>query len=178
MLSYEIPQSALDIIDWASTDVFRDHDSSDWSPYRLSEPLLTVWAVVFAQGIIDNGGFGYFFENDFPENPPYSVFWEAFRRIGALESSQCIETVANLFPAQRPELDYQMRRDYLNLSREMAAGKRDAIDQLASRFIDLGGLAFQLLVEYIQDHSNHFPTVTLKRIRAKSAHPTAGNVLL
>jgi hypothetical protein len=163
MLSYEIPQSALDIIDWASTDVFRDHDSPDWSPYRLSEPLLTVWAVVFAQGIIDNGGFGYFFENDFPENPPYSVFWEAFRRIGALESSQCIESAANLFPAQHPELDYQMRRDYLNLSREMAAGKRDAIDELASRFIDLGGSAFQLLVEYIQDHSNHFPTVTLNR---------------
>ena len=116
-----------------------------------------------AQGIIDNGGFGYFFENDFPDNPPYSVFWEAFRRIGASESSQCLETAADLFPAQRPELDYRMRREYLNSSREMAAGKRDEMDQLSSRFVDLGGSAFQFLVEYIQDHPNHFSTVTLNR---------------
>lgn len=174
MHSYEIPQSALGIIDWASTDVFRDHDSPDWSPHRLSELLLTVWAVVMAQGIIDNGGFGCFFENDFPDNPPYSVFWEAFRRIGALESSQCLETAAKLFPAQRPELDYQMRRDFLNASREMAAGKRDEMDQLASRFVDLGGSAFQLLVEYIQDHPNHFSTVSLN-LRDQGGETTPSN---
>jgi hypothetical protein len=67
-----------------------------------------------------------------------------------------------------------MRRDYLNASREMAAGKRDEMDQLASRFVDLGGLAFQLLVEYIQDHPNHFSTVTLN-LRDQGGETTPSN---
>lgn len=160
MLSHEVAKSDWDIIDWASKDVFRDEGSPDWNPYLLPEPLLTVWAVEQGQGIIDNGGFGYFYENDWPQNPPYSVFWDAFRRIGALEAAQCIETTAKLFPSERPELDYQMRRDHLNASSDRAAGESDEIDRLGSRFIDLGGTTFQLLARYIRDHADHFPTVT------------------
>jgi hypothetical protein len=159
MKSFEISQSDSDTINWASEDMFRDQDLPDSSPYRLPEPLLTAWAVVTAQGIIDNGGFGYFYENDFYQNPPYSVFWDAFRRIGALEAAQCIETTANLFPSGHPELDYQMRRNYLNLSRESACGQPDEIDQLGYRFIDLGGSTFQLLAQYIRNHLDSFPAV-------------------
>jgi hypothetical protein len=40
-----------------------------------------------AQGIIDNGGFEYFFEMPFPGNPELGEFVEAFNAIGAAESS-------------------------------------------------------------------------------------------
>ena len=160
MLTHEIPESDSNIIDWASKDVFRDQELPAWSPYELPEPLLTVWAVEQGQGIIDNGGFGYFYENDWPEKPPYSLFWDAFRRIGAVEAAECIKTTAELFPIACPELDYQMRRDYLNLSSDRAKDEPDEFDQLGSRFIDLGGLKFQLLAQYIKDHADHFPTVS------------------
>ena len=65
MRSFEIPDSTSDVIDWGSEDVYRDQDSPAWSSYNRGEHLLTVWAVEQAQGIIDNGGFQYFFENDF-----------------------------------------------------------------------------------------------------------------
>ncbi len=87
MLSHEISADMSKVIDWASEDVYRDQDSPSWSPYNRGEQLLTVWAVEQAQGIIDNGGFQYFFENDWPENPSYSVFIDSFRRIGAGEAA-------------------------------------------------------------------------------------------
>ncbi len=163
MLSFEISQQDLDIIDWASKDVFQHQESPDWSPYLLPEPLLTVWAVEQAQGIIDNGGFVYFYGNDWPQNPPYSVFWDAFRGIGASEAAQCIETTAKMFPFDRPELDYQMRRDFLNPPSEGAACAPDEFDELDGRFIRLGGSTFQLLAQYIRDHAGYFPTVTKNR---------------
>ncbi len=163
MLSHEIAKSDFDVIVWASKDVFRNQDSPDWSPYLLPEPLLTVWAVEQAQGVIDNGGLGYFYENDWPQNPPYSVFWDAFRRIGASEAAQCIETTAKLFPSECPELDFQMRRDYLNFSRDKAGSQPDEIDRLGWRIIDLGGSTSQLLARYIREHPDHFPTVTQNR---------------
>jgi hypothetical protein len=163
MLSHEIAKSDFDVIVWASKDVFRNQDSPDWSPYLLPEPLLTVWAVEQAQGVIDNGGLGYFYENDWPQNPPYSVFWDAFRRIGASEAAQCIETTAKLFPSECPELDFQMRRDYLNFSSDKAGSQPDEIDRLGWRIIDLGGSTFQLLARYIREHPDHFPTVTQNR---------------
>ena len=161
MLSFEIPKSDWDIIEWASKDVFRDEDSPNWSPYGFPEPLLTVWAVVQGQGMIDNCGFAYFYENDWPQTPPYSIFWDAFCRICAMEAALCIETTAKLFPSERPELDCQMRRNYLSMSSDRAGDEPDEVARLGRRFVDLGGSTFLLLVQYIRDHSDHFPTVTL-----------------
>src|SRR3954462_213387 len=105
MRTHEIPSEISNIVDWASKDVYRDQKLPSWSAYQLKEPLLTVWAVEQAQGIIDNGGFQYFFENDWPENPEYSLFVDAFRRIGAAEAADCIQDAASMFPSSTPQLD-------------------------------------------------------------------------
>ena len=67
---------------------------------QLPEPVQTVVVVDTAQGIIDNGGLGYFFESDFPGNPPYSFFVEVFRRIGAESVASCIEQTSRMFPSR------------------------------------------------------------------------------
>ena len=41
---------------------------------QLHDPIRPVVLVHAAQGMIDNGGLQYFFEADFPGNPPYSLF--------------------------------------------------------------------------------------------------------
>ena len=146
------------VIDCASKDVYRDQDSPSWSPYNRGEQLQTVWAVEQAQGVIDNGGFHYFFENDWPERPSYSVFVDAFRRIGANEAADCIHDAVEMFPSSNPHLDYQMRREFMNSLREKESGKESIIDKLGDRVIDLGGDTFIRLARYILAHADSFPS--------------------
>ncbi len=47
--------------------------------------------VTTAQGIIDNGGFQYFFENEFEGDPNLQDFVSVFEQIGALESAGAIK---------------------------------------------------------------------------------------
>ncbi len=44
----------------------------DGDVFKLPEAFQTVVVIETAQGIIDNGGLEYFFESDFPSNPPYA----------------------------------------------------------------------------------------------------------
>ena len=53
------------------------------APFHRRERTIVVYA---AQGIIDNGGFQYLFESDFPGCPPCSLTVPAFRRNGAREA--------------------------------------------------------------------------------------------
>ncbi len=67
-------------IDEAATYSFSLLDDTDID--LLDADVQTFIRVYSAQGIIDNGGFQYFFENDFPGRPPYSVFVDAYTAIG------------------------------------------------------------------------------------------------
>ncbi|MBG9390084.1 DMP19 family protein [Caenimonas aquaedulcis] len=80
---------------------------------KLSQPLQTVLIVEAAQGIIDNGGLEYFFEADFPGNPPYSVFAEAFERVGAVAAAAGIEAAARMFPFEEPQLHEAKRQAWI-----------------------------------------------------------------
>jgi hypothetical protein len=75
--------------------------------------MRTVALVQAAQGIIDNGGLEYFFEMDFPQNPPYSTFVDAFREIGFDAVAKCIEASAGMFPFPHPHLCEAQRQVWL-----------------------------------------------------------------
>jgi hypothetical protein len=49
----------------------------------LSEPCRTAIIVDTSIGIIVNGGFNYFFEMDFPDNPEYGLLLMGRQRYGA-----------------------------------------------------------------------------------------------
>jgi hypothetical protein len=167
MRSHEVPDEVSEVVDWASRDVYHGQDSGAWSPYRLDEPLLTVWAVEQAQGIIDNGGFQYFFENDWPENPEYSVFVDSFRRIGAAEAADCIQDAASMFPSSTPQLDCEMRREHMDFLRQKEGTEESVLDKLGFRVMDLGGDTMIRLAAYVRVHIEHFPTAR------KNAEPDA-----
>ena len=151
----------------ASEDVYKDQDSGSWSPYQLAEPLLTAWAVEQAQGVIDNGGFQYFFENDWPQNPEYAVFTDAFRRIGAAEAADCIQDAVSMFSSSAPHLDCDMRREHMDLLREKEGVEESVIDKLGFRVMDLGGDTMMRLATYVRTHIDVFPTAK------KNAEPVA-----
>jgi hypothetical protein len=79
----------------------------------LPVELQTLLIVESAQGMIDNGGLSYFYEADFPNRPPYSVFVDAYRRIGADEAAACIEQTALMFPFAEPHLFEPLRQLWL-----------------------------------------------------------------
>jgi hypothetical protein len=125
------PQSVNDaLISAAMKDVYRGCEAKDWSPYPLSEPLSTFWAVVQAQEKINNGGFQYFFEADWPQKPNYKIFINAFRRIGAKESADWVEDAVEQFPFPEPHLYYKRRREYLVASRSEQGQYDSVIDRL------------------------------------------------
>jgi hypothetical protein len=79
----------------------------------LDQPCHTVVIVYSAWGIIENGGFEYFFESNFPDDPPYDVFTEAFRNVGLDEIALRFSTLVSSFPFSDPHKYPQKRQEFL-----------------------------------------------------------------
>ena len=104
-----------------------------------------------AQGIIDNGGFGYFFESDWPGQPPYSRFSDAYREIGAADVAEWIDRGASLFGIADPHLHRDARLRYLNEHcRDEGAELIKLGDRVESKRV------FRLLEDYVRRHADHF----------------------
>lgn len=80
---------------------------------ELPLPLQTLLIVEAAQSMIDSGGLEYFYEADFPNNPAYEVFAQAYRRIGAESAAACIEASALMFPFAQPHCFEELRQVWL-----------------------------------------------------------------
>ena len=108
-----------------------------------------------AQGIIDNGGLEYFYESDFPANPPYSLFVEAFRRIGAESVASCIEDTSRMFPFPQPHLHESRRQQWLD------AVKNDETHEFVrlSRRACGDESVFRKLAEYVERHRSAYGAV-------------------
>jgi hypothetical protein len=82
-------------------------------PLDLEEPLCTVAIVTSSQGVIDNGGLVALFAGDWPGQPPYSIFVDAYRRIGATATADSIEQAAARFPFDEPERHPERREEFI-----------------------------------------------------------------
>lgn len=118
----------------------------------LPVPLQTLLVVESAQGIIDNGGLEYFYETDFPNNPPYSVFVEAYRRIGADAAASCIEQTAAMFPFLEPHLFEPLRQVWL----ERFRADRDGEFARLARCIGGDRTVWAKLSEYVAKNRSAF----------------------
>jgi hypothetical protein len=102
-----------DITHQAYELVQRMLDETDGDANKLPEVLQTTYCVYLGQGVIDNGGLEYFYENDFAGQPPYDLIVAAFRRVGAYAVADCIERTANMFPFSAPHLKREARIDWI-----------------------------------------------------------------
>ncbi len=82
-------------------------------PLKLDLPQQTVAILYSVQAIIDNGGFQYLFENDFPHDPAYAKFVEAYRRIGANAAAERLEKAVAMFPFENPHLHQDQRLSFM-----------------------------------------------------------------
>ena len=99
----------------SAASVASEHlDAAGGSIQDLDEPYRTFLAVWSAQGLIDNGSMTHFFESDFPGNPSYSVFIDAYRQIGADNAAICLEKAVVSFPFDHPERQIDKRKEFMD----------------------------------------------------------------
>lgn len=89
--------------------LYKANDNIELLPPTVSFFLL----VHSAQGVIDNGGYRYFFESDWPNNPPYSRFVNAYNAIGCNKQAHELARVVSTFPFDSPHLKKEYRNKYM-----------------------------------------------------------------
>ena len=139
-------------LDCAAEHAFEELERVGGDPDKLDIPLRTVAILYSVQGIIDNGGFQYLFENDFPFDPPYSTFSEAYRRIGAAQNAERLDKAAAMFPFENPHLYQEKRLTFMETLEEDA------------EFFELGNqvcgdeTVWSALEDYARKNAALFPT--------------------
>lgn len=118
----------------------------------LPIPLQTLLIVESAQCMVDNGGLEYFYEADFPNNPPYAVFVDAYRRIGAESAAACIEQSALMFPFAEPHLFEPLRQLWVE---KMRADPHGEFAQLNGRLCGDESV-WAKLADYVQRNRGAF----------------------
>jgi hypothetical protein len=120
--------------------------------YGLPLAVQTVAVVHAAQGIIDNGGFEYFYQSDFLDNPPYAFFVEAFRRIGADVAAQRIEASSQMFPFSEPHMHAEMRGAWIETVQETQTHEFVQLSRQACGDESV----FEKLAEYVEENASAF----------------------
>jgi Domain of unknown function (DUF4375) len=85
---------------------------------NLPHEVVTFLRVYNAQGVIDNGGYCYFFENDWPEGPPYSEFVNSYNSIGCVDQAHELKRVVETFPFENPHLQCDRRNEFMEKNEE------------------------------------------------------------
>ncbi|GAA3754221.1 DMP19 family protein [Terriglobus aquaticus] len=115
-------------------------------PSVLRPPIL----LMTMQAKIDNGGIRYPMEGDFPFTPPYSVFADAYRAIGANDAADRFDEAVAMFPFEHPEREADKREEFMS-----------SLDD-DHRFFQLGNALcgdesiWRLLDEYVKEHAEAF----------------------
>ena len=127
-----------------------DNDLSKIPPVTVPIALLYMF-----QGTVDNGGFQYPMETDFPGCPPYSAFVEAYQRIGANEAAKALEQAVALFPFDHPEHKAQARCEFFGSLEEGSL-----FEQLSDKVCGDESI-WKRMDEYVATHHDAFaPFIT------------------
>ncbi|TWT33011.1 DMP19 family protein [Blastopirellula retiformator] len=102
------------LLEQVSDTAFKMLKKVDNDPTQIEEPYRTVAIIYAAQGVIDNGGLIYFFESDWPGQPPYSLFADAYQRIGRVEAAAALREAAESFGITEPEKHREQRQAYMD----------------------------------------------------------------
>jgi tetratricopeptide (TPR) repeat protein len=127
-------------------------------PLKLPESVRMVFLVQGAQGIIDNGGLQYFFAWDWEGQPPYSIFIDAYRAIGAEAEADALAAAVASFPFADPHRHQEERRKFMEQFIREKGGTEHRADSPFERYDICGNQAvYRLLLDYISLHAAAFP---------------------
>ncbi|MCB9892032.1 MAG: DUF4375 domain-containing protein [Planctomycetes bacterium] len=79
----------------------------------LPKSVATYLRVHAAQGMIDNGGYPYFFGSNWPGTPPYEDFIASYRAIGCQEQATELERVVATFGFDEPHRHEVLRQRFI-----------------------------------------------------------------
>jgi hypothetical protein len=130
---------------------------------KLPRPLQIVALVHAAQGIIDNGGLQYFFEADFLGTPPYSVFSDAYRTIGATSAADAFDQAVSMFGSRSPH-KHRIKRNHFLDAEQKRPGK---FSQLSNSMCG-DKQVWELLGQFVAEQASVFersPTNQIQRTR-------------
>lgn len=147
-----MPNEDDDLLDRTADLVFAEVDPAASMGQLLPREREVFVMIYTAQGIIDNGGFQYLFECDFPGNPEYKRFSDAYREIGAGVIADLLDRAASLFPFTDAHLKRDERISYL---RQHCVEADSPMGLLSGEAIGQR-LVFTRLAEYVRTHSNAF----------------------
>jgi len=102
------------VLDQASDYAFARLNEVGGDIGRIPEVLRTLVLVYRAQRIIDDGGLEYFYLSDYPGQPSYIEFVEAYQRIGAQRAAECIRRSSQLFGVPQPHKNRVARQAVLS----------------------------------------------------------------
>ena len=118
----------------------------------LPPPIRPIITTHSAQGVIDNGGFAYFFECDWPGLDDWNIFAEDFAAVGHDKAAVAIRAALELFPGGRPQSALKERRAHIfgalggpdgklgDLDGPIC-GKSAVLKRLLERYIDVHEIA-------------------------------------
>jgi hypothetical protein len=136
---------------------FAELDRVGGVPDLLPAPVRTVVVIISAQGVIDNGGLQYFFEADFPNSPPYTVFTDAYREIGADTAADDIAAAVALFPFAEPHLSKDKRNEFLDSFKDEDADPvANPFEPLSKRLCGSQSI-WRALDAFVGRHATSFP---------------------
>jgi len=102
------------LLDQAAEQIYKEMEKLGEDPLKLPPVAQPIALLYTFQAMVDNGGFRYPLEGDFPFNPPYSVFVEAYRRIGANGAADSFAKAISRFPFDDPHLRQEERNEFLD----------------------------------------------------------------
>jgi hypothetical protein len=111
-------------LDLAAEGLYRELEIANNDLSKIPKITRPIALLYMFQGMVDNGGFRYPMENDFPGNPPYSLFVDAYRQIGALHAAAALEQAVALFHLDFPEHNAGARNKYFD-----SLGEYDEFDE-------------------------------------------------
>lgn len=113
----------------------------------LSIEWQTYLAVCSHVELIKSGGLPFFFDGNFPGNPDYSIFSEAYRRIGCEDMALWLEEAVALFPFNAPHQNREKRQAYMKEHCSKGTGE---LCELGYRMMDSAEVAYRHLAEYVR----------------------------
>jgi Domain of unknown function (DUF4375) len=138
------------LLDKAAEGIYQKLEEVGGDPLKLEVVFQTVAILSTVQAMVDNGGFRYLFEGDFPYCPPYSVFSNAYREIGAPDAADRLEKAVARFPFEDPHLNREGRNLFMDSLEET-----DELFVLGDQLCGDDRI-WLLMEEYVKNHVEAF----------------------